>query len=99
MHERSAECRGTRRGIGEAQVVPELGSQTPRGWPGTEQRPADGWTPLALICWEGSPSRREVDGGADDRALAACGLELPQGKTSIADQGFVGRQWLVGPLE
>ena len=66
---------------------------------GTDQRPADGWTPLALIRWEGSPSRREVDGSADDIALDACGLELPQGKTSIADQGFVGRQLLVGPLE
>jgi len=52
-----------------------------------------------LIRREGSPSRREVDGSADDIALQPCLLELPKGKTPIADQRFVGRELLVGALE
>src|SRR4029450_2330806 len=66
---------------------------------GTDQRPADRWTPLALICRGGGPSGREVDRRGGALALDACGLELPEGKTAIADQGFVGCQLLVGPLE
>jgi hypothetical protein len=31
--------------------------------------------------------------------LDACRLELPEGKTAIADQRFVGRQLRISPLE
>jgi hypothetical protein len=70
-----------------------------RAGEGADQRAADGFPPLPLLCREGSPSRRAVDGRADDLALQACLWELPQGKPSIADQRFVSLSLLVGPLE
>jgi hypothetical protein len=69
-----------------------------RAGEGAAQRAADGFPPLPLIGREGRPSRREVDGRADDIALQACLLELPPGKPSIAAQGFVSLSLLVGPL-
>ena len=66
---------------------------------GADQRAAGGFTPLPLIGGEGRPSRREVDGCADDIALDACCLELSEGKPAIADQRFVGRHLRVGLLE
>jgi hypothetical protein len=66
---------------------------------GAEQRAAGGLPPLPLIGGEGSPSRRDGGGCADDRAWEACGLELPEGKPASADQRVVGRQLRVGLLE
>jgi len=53
----------------------------------------------ALILGESSPPRCKVDGSADAIAVHRCGLELSAGEAPIADQGFVGRSLLVGPLE
>src|SRR4029453_17096455 len=61
-------------------------------WEGADQGATDGFPPLPLIRREGSPSRRKVDGRADDIALDPGCLELPQGKPAIADQRFVSRQ-------
>jgi hypothetical protein len=69
-----------------------------RAGEGAAQRAADGFPPLPLIGREGRPSRRAVDGRADDIALQACLWELPPGKPSIAAQGFVSLSLLVGPL-
>ena len=79
-------CRGNR--------APLVGARE-----GADQRAAGGFPPLPLLGGEGRPSRREVDGCADDIALDACCLELPEGKAAIADQRFVGRQLRVGLLE
>ena len=79
-----------RRGNGAALVC---------AWEGADQRAADGFAPLPLIRGEGSPPRRKVDGSADDIALNSYCLELSEGKPPIADQRFVVRQLLVGPLE
>src|SRR5215467_8977274 len=57
-----------RRGNGAALV---------RAGEGADQGATDGFPPLPLIRWEGSPSRREVDRSADDIALQPGLLELP----------------------
>ena len=75
------------------------GTSLVRAREGADQRAADGFPPLPLIRWERSPSRREVDGRADNIALYPYSLELPEGKPPIADQRFVGRQLLVDPLK
>jgi hypothetical protein len=66
---------------------------------GADQRATDGFAPLPLLRRKGRPPRCKVDGSTDDRALHPSGLELSEGEPPIADQRFVVRQLLVGPLE
>src|SRR6266566_3377763 len=57
------------------------------------------WCGPCMCVGGGGPARRKVDGSADDIALNSYCLELSEGKPPIADQRFVVRQLLVGPLE
>ena len=82
------------RPLGSCQVSRRSGGGAARVRPlsvrgrGRTNTPRTGCRPCP-VGREGSPSRREVDGRADDIALHACLLELPQGKPSLADQRCV----------
>ena len=77
-------CQVSRRsGGGAARVRPFV-----RARQGAHQHAADGLPPLPLLGREGSPSRREVDGRADDIALQpaswSCRRGNPRSQTSAA---------------
>src|SRR5207244_9795767 len=73
------------------------GTSLGRAREGPDPRTADGWAPLPLRHWEGSPSRRAVDGRADDLALSPYRRERPAGTPALADQRCVGRPRRVDP--